>query len=56
MLCSRMPRGRGRIALEKLAAMWTALLAMGLLIALLTYAGGASVSADFGLGEPCSLA
>jgi ABC-2 type transport system permease protein len=27
-----MPRGRGRVALEKLAAIWTALLGMGLLI------------------------
>ncbi len=45
-----LPRGRGRVALEKLAAVWTALLAMGLIIGLLTYAGGASVSADFGLG------
>ncbi|MCL4545461.1 MAG: ABC transporter permease subunit [Chloroflexi bacterium] len=46
-----LPRGRGRIALEKLAAVWTALLAMGLLIGLLTFAGGKSVSADFGLGD-----
>lgn len=45
-----LPRGRGQVALQKLAAMWTALLAMGLLIALLTYAGGASVSAGFGPG------
>ncbi|HEY6408337.1 MAG TPA: ABC transporter permease subunit [Ktedonobacteraceae bacterium] len=44
-----LPRGRGRVALEKLAAVWTALLVMGLLIALLTFAGGQSVSADFGL-------
>ena len=44
-----LPRGRGRVALEKLAAVWTALLGMGLLIALLTFAGGKSVSADFGL-------
>src|SRR3989440_4324299 len=46
-----LPRGRVRIALEKLAAVWTALLGMGLLIALLTFAGGKSVSADFGLGD-----
>ena len=46
-----LPRGRGRVALEKLAAVWTALLVMGLLIALLTFAGGKSVSADFGLGD-----
>jgi polyether ionophore transport system permease protein len=46
-----LPRGRGQVALEKLAAMWTALLAMGLLIGLVTFAGGKSVSADFGLGD-----
>jgi ABC-2 type transport system permease protein len=46
-----LPRGRVRVALEKLAAVWTALLGMGLLIALLTFAGGKSVSADFGLGD-----
>jgi polyether ionophore transport system permease protein len=46
-----LPRGRGRVALEKLAAVWTALLGMGLLIALLTFAGGRSVGADFGLGD-----
>ena len=46
-----LPRGRGRVALEKLAAVWTALLGMGLLIGLLTFAGGKSVSADFGLGD-----
>jgi ABC-2 type transport system permease protein len=44
-----LPRGRARVALEKLAAMWTALLAMGLLIGLLTFASGARVGADFGL-------
>src|SRR5712692_3215456 len=46
-----LPRGRVRVALEKLAAVWTALLAMGLLIALLAFAGGKSASADFGLGD-----
>jgi polyether ionophore transport system permease protein len=46
-----LPRGRGRVALEKLAAIWTALLGMGLLIGLLTFAGGKSVNADFGLGD-----
>lgn len=45
-----LPRSRARVALEKLAAMWTALLAMGLLIGLLTFAGGNGVGADFGLG------
>lgn len=46
-----LPRGRVRVALEKLAAVWTALLGMGLLIALLAFAGGKSASADFGLGD-----
>ncbi len=46
-----LPRGRGRVALEKLAAIWTALLLMGLLIGLLTFAGGMRVNADFSLGD-----
>lgn len=46
-----LPRGRGRLAFEKFAALWTALLGMGLLIAVLTFAGGASIHADFGFGE-----
>ncbi|WIG61912.1 MAG: Efflux ABC transporter, permease protein [Ktedonobacterales bacterium] len=50
MLLSQ-PRGRGLVVLEKLAAMWTALLAMALLIGLLTYAGGARVNAEFTLSE-----
>jgi ABC-2 type transport system permease protein len=45
-----LPRPRLRVALEKLAAMWTALLAMGLLIGLLAFAGGRKFGADFGLG------
>ncbi len=45
------PRPRLRIALEKLAAMWTALLAMGLLIGLIVFAGGRQFGADFGLGD-----
>ena len=36
-----LPRGRVRVALEKLSAMWTALLVMGLLIGLLIFVGGA---------------
>ncbi|HEV8192389.1 MAG TPA: ABC transporter permease subunit, partial [Ktedonobacterales bacterium] len=43
-----LPRGRVRVALEKLAAMWTALLLMGLLIGLLAFAAGKSVGSDFG--------
>lgn len=45
------PHSRGQVALEKLAAVWTALLAMGLLIGLITFAGGKHVSASFGLGD-----
>ncbi len=45
-----LPRGRARVALEKLAALWVALLLMGLIIGLLTFAGGATAKADFGLG------
>ena len=46
-----LPRGRLRIALEKLAAVWTALLLMGLLIGLITFAGGKSFNADYSLGD-----
>jgi ABC-2 type transport system permease protein len=45
-----LPRNRTRVAMEKVAAIWTALLAMGLLIGFLTFAGGAKVSSDIGLG------
>ncbi len=46
-----LPRGRGRVALEKLAAMWVALLVMAVLIGLLTYLGGAHVNADYTFGD-----
>jgi len=46
-----LPRPRLRVALEKLAAMWTALLAMGLLIGLIVFAGGRQFGADFGFGD-----
>lgn len=47
-----LPRGRTRVALEKLAAMWAALLGMGLLIALLTFAGAKTAHAtDIGLSD-----
>lgn len=46
-----LPRGRARVALEKLAAIWTALLLMGLLIALITFAGGKSFNADYSLAD-----
>jgi len=45
-----LPRPRLNVAIEKLAAMWTALLLMGVLIGLLAFAGGAKFGADFGLG------
>jgi ABC-2 type transport system permease protein len=45
------PRPRLRVALEKLAAMWTALLVMGVLIGLVAFAGGQKFGADFGLGD-----
>jgi ABC-2 type transport system permease protein len=46
-----LPRRRTRVALEKVVAMWTALLAMGLLIGLLAFAGGRKFGGDFGLGD-----
>ncbi len=45
-----LPYPRLAVALEKLVAMWTALLAMGLLIGLLVFAGGQKFGADFGVG------
>lgn len=44
-----LPRGRVRVAVEKVAAMWVALLAMGVLIGLLAFAGGRQFNADFNL-------
>jgi ABC-2 type transport system permease protein len=46
-----LPQRRTQVVLEKLAAMWTALLSMGLLIALLAFAGGRRFGGDFGLGD-----
>lgn len=46
-----LPRSRVQIALQKLAAMWVALLLMAALIGLLTYAGGARVNADYTFGD-----
>jgi len=46
-----LPRPRMRVAVEKLAAMWTALLAMGLLIGLVVFAGGRKFGGEFGLGD-----
>jgi ABC-2 type transport system permease protein len=45
-----LPRPRLNVALEKLAAMWTALFVMGVLIGLLAFAGGRQFGADFGFG------
>jgi ABC-2 type transport system permease protein len=45
------PRPRIRVALEKLAAMWIALLAMGLLIGLLAFGGGQKFGGEFTLGD-----
>ncbi|MHB8597119.1 MAG: ABC transporter permease subunit [Ktedonobacteraceae bacterium] len=46
-----LPCGRGRVALEKLAAVWTALPGMGLLIGLLTFAAGKGANADLSLSN-----
>jgi ABC-2 type transport system permease protein len=45
------PRGRVRVALEKVAAIWAALVAMGVIIGVLAYLGGKAFKADFGLGD-----
>src|SRR5512140_2921335 len=46
-----LPRPRARVALEKIAAIWTALLAMGILIGLLAFAGGRAFGGDFSLAD-----
>ncbi|HVS49728.1 MAG TPA: ABC transporter permease subunit [Candidatus Dormibacteraeota bacterium] len=46
-----LPRPRLNVAVEKLAAMWTALLVMGVLIGLLAFAGGKKFGGDFGFGD-----
>jgi ABC-2 type transport system permease protein len=43
------PRNRWQIAVQKVAAMWTALLAMGLVIGVIAYLGGVGFKADFSL-------
>ncbi len=45
------PRGRVRIAVEKLLAMWTALLAMAVLIGAIAYSGGQKFAATFSFGD-----
>ncbi|HET9849309.1 MAG TPA: ABC transporter permease subunit [Candidatus Dormibacteraeota bacterium] len=46
-----LPEGRARLALEKVAAIWTALLGMAVLIAVMVYAGGAAVNAGFSFAD-----
>jgi ABC-2 type transport system permease protein len=46
-----LPRSRVAVALQKLAAMWVALLLMGLLVGLLTYAGGKTGNAGISLSN-----
>jgi len=46
-----LPRGRFRVAIEKVGAMWTALVLMGVLIGLLAFAGAKKASVDLGLGD-----
>ncbi len=46
-----LPQQRVGVALQKLAAMWSALLLMGVLIGLVAFAGGRKFGADFGLGD-----
>jgi ABC-2 type transport system permease protein len=43
-----LPRTRARVALEKVAALGTALLAMGVIVGLLTYASGLAVKGEIG--------
>src|SRR5439155_1023018 len=45
------PRGRVRVALEKMAAMWTALFAMAVIVGVLAFLGGTAFKASFGLGD-----
>jgi polyether ionophore transport system permease protein len=46
-----LPRGRMRVAVEKAAALWTALVGMGVVVGLLTYASGLKVQGDIGFGS-----
>ena len=45
------PLPRARVAVQKIAAIWTALLAMAVLIGLVTYAGGQRFDGEFGLAD-----
>jgi polyether ionophore transport system permease protein len=46
-----LPHSRVVVGLQKVAAMWVALLAMGVIIGLIADAGGAKFGADFGLAH-----
>jgi ABC-2 type transport system permease protein len=46
-----LPRPRLRVVVEKVAAMWVALAAMGVLIGIVTYLGGRAFKADFGVTD-----
>jgi ABC-2 type transport system permease protein len=46
-----LPRTRLQVAVQKVAAMWTALLAMGAIIGALAYLGGVKFKADFSLTD-----
>lgn len=46
-----LPRTRFQVAVQKTLAMWTALLAMGLIIGVLAYLGGVKFKAEFGFGD-----
>jgi ABC-2 type transport system permease protein len=46
-----MPRSRVRVAVEKVAAMWSALLLIGVITGLIAYAGGRAFKADFTLTD-----
>ncbi|MGH7764257.1 MAG: ABC transporter permease subunit [Candidatus Dormibacteraceae bacterium] len=46
-----LPRGRVRVALEKVAAMWSALLLMAVIVGVLAYAGSARVNAGLSLSD-----
>jgi ABC-2 type transport system permease protein len=45
------PRSRIRVAVEKVAAMWTALFLIGVIIALVTYLVGVKVNAGYSFGD-----
>lgn len=46
-----LPRTRARVALEKVAALWTALLLIGAITGVIAYLGGVAFKADFNLAH-----